>query len=244
MATPNETMIDIHMHLVPGVDDGALDMEMALSMIMRAQSQGVTRIFATPHSDAFRDDPQACKDAYQALADTASMVCPDMKLYLGCEVYCETLDMDGILDALDSGRYPTMNGTRYVLMEFVQWASPESTIPCLQALLDAGYTPIISHMERYKHLRGNAELVDQFRELGALIQVNAYSLADETDETILNWARQLVKTKRVDFLGTDAHRLNRRPPIVENGLNWLYWNTSRNYAEAIAWRNAQDLLCY
>ena len=88
----------------------------------------------------------------------------------------------------------------------------------------------------------NMELVDCFRELGALIQLNAYSLFDEMDDSIKNWARLLVQERKVDFLGTDAHRTYHRPPSAEYGLNWLYENVETEYAMAIAWKNAERFL--
>ena len=240
--TPERKMIDIHMHLVPGVDDGAMDLEMALVMMIRAKEQGISQIIATPHSEAFHFSKENVRSVFQKLVSTAARICPDMKLYLGCEVYCETGIMDQVLEALDSGRYPTMNCTKYVLMEFSQWVYLENTIPCVEALVNAGYQPIIAHMERYKYLRGNMDLVDQFRELGTMIQVNAYSLFDEMDDSIKTWARRLVTERKVDFLGTDAHRTYHRPPSAEYGLNWLYENVEQAYADAIAWGNAQTLL--
>lgn len=235
-------MTDIHMHLIPGVDDGAMDMEMALVMMFRAKAQGISRIIATPHSEAFHFSKEDIKVIFQRLAATAAKVCPEVKLCLGCEVYCEADIMEQVLELLDLGVYPTMNGTKYVLMEFSQWVYPENTVPCVEALVKAGYKPIIAHMERYKHLRGDMELVDRFRDLGALIQVNAYSLFDEMDNSIKNWARRLVQERKVDFLGTDAHRTYHRPPSAEMGLNWLYENVERDYADAISWKNAQTFL--
>lgn len=240
--TLERKMIDIHMHLIPGVDDGAENMEMALVMMARAKQQGISQIIATPHSEVFRYSKEGGKIIFKRLVDTAAKVCPEVKLYLGCEIYCETGIMDEVVEALDSGRYPTMNGTKYVLMEFSQWAYQENTIPCVEALVKAGYRPIIAHMERYKYLRDNMELVNQFRDLGVLIQVNAYSLFDEMDDSIKNWARQLVLERKVDFLGTDAHRTYHRPPSAEWGLNWLHENVEQEYADAIAWSNAQGKL--
>ena len=239
---PERNMIDIHMHLIPGVDDGAENMEMALVMKIRAKQQGISQIIATPHSEVFRYSKEGGKIIFKRLVDAAAKVCPDMKLYLGCEVYCETGIMDQVLEALNSGRYPTMNGTKYVLMEFSQWVYPENTVPCVEALAKAGYKPIIAHMERYKHLRDNMDLVDRFRKMGTLIQLNAYSLFDEMDDSIKNWARQLVLERKVDFLGTDAHRTYHRPPSAEYGLTWLYENMEQEYADAIAWGNAQTVL--
>ncbi len=240
---PERNMIDIHMHLVPGVDDGAENMEMALVMMIRAKQQGISQIIATPHSEVFCYSKEGGKIIFKRLVDAAAKVCPDMKLYLGCEVYCETEIMDQVLESLNSGRYPTMNGTKYVLMEFSQWVYPENTVSCVEALVTAGYKPIIAHMERYKYLQDNMELVDRFRDLGALIQLNAYSLFDEMDNSIKNWARRLVQERKVDFLGTDAHRTYHRPPSAERGLNWLYKNVERDYADAIAWQNAELFLC-
>ena len=240
--TLERNMIDIHMHLIPGVDDGAMDLEMALVMMIRATEQGISRIIATPHSEAFHFAKEDISTIFQRLASTAAKICPDVKLYLGCEVYCEADIMEQVLELLDSGLYPTMNGTKYVLMEFSQWVYPENTTPCVEAMVDAGYKPIIAHMERYKHLWDNMKLVDKFRDLGALIQVNAYSLFDEMDGSIKSWARRLVQERKADFLGTDAHRTYHRPPSAEMGLSWLYENVEKEYADTLAWGNAQKLL--
>ena len=236
-------MIDTHMHLVPGMDDGAEDMEMALVMIIRAKQQGISQIIVTPHSEAFHFSKEDGRAIFQRLMNTAAKICPEVKLHLGCEVYCEVHIMEQVLELLDLGVYPTMNGTKYVLMEFSQWVYSENTIPCVEALLSAGYKPIIAHIERYKHLRDNMELVSQFREMGAQIQLNTYSLFDEMDDSIKNWARRLVSERKVDFLGTDAHRTYYRPPSAKDGLTWLYENVDREYADAVTWGNAQKLLC-
>lgn len=235
-------MTDIHMHLIPGVDDGAENMEMALVMLLRAKEQGISRIIATPHSEAFHFSKEDIRTVFQRLTAAAAKLCPDIKLYSGCEVYCEADIMEQVLELLDSGVYPTMNGTNYVLMEFSQWVAPERTAPCVKALVDAGYKPIIAHMERYKYLRNHMELVDRFRAMGALIQLNAYSLFDEMDDSVKNWARRLVLERKADFLGTDAHRTYHRPPSAELGLNWLYENAAQEYANAIAFENAERLL--
>lgn len=240
--TPTREMIDIHMHLIPGVDDGAEDEQMALLMLLRAKDQGIRAVFATPHSSAFDEDSEGTNEKFRQLCANAAQIFPEMQLYLGCEVYCETGRMQSVLAGLESGKYPTMNGTRYVLMEFSQWVIPENTTPCVEALANAGYTPIIAHMERYKYLRDNVALVDGFRELGAKIQINAYSLFEEMDDSIRNWARQLVLERKADFLGTDAHRTYHRPPCAEMGLQWLYDNTDPEYADAIRWGNVQRLL--
>ena len=243
MSTPAVyNMTDLHMHLIPGVDDGARSMEMSLEMLRQASRQGITRIFATPHSDAFRQQPGEISGLFRSLSDAAARVCPDMKLHLGCEVFCTPWTMEPILTALKAGRYPTMNAGPYVLIEFSQYVYPEETLPCVEALILAGYRPILAHLERYKMLCDDMALVDQLRQAGALIQINAYSLADEKKDSIRGWARRLVLERKADFLGTDAHRTDHRPPIAERGLQWLYAHADQDYADALAHKNARRLL--
>ena len=79
---PERKMIDIHMHLIPGVDDGAEDMEMALVMMIRAKQQGISQIIATPHSEVFRYSKEGGRIIFKRLVDAAAKVCPDMKLPL------------------------------------------------------------------------------------------------------------------------------------------------------------------
>ena len=239
---PQREMIDIHMHLIPGVDDGTESMEMSLLMMLRAGDQGIRQIIATPHSEAFRYSKDGARIIFRRLQDAAAASGLETRLHLGCEVFCEPDRMEEIVTALDTGRYPTMNGTRYVLMEFSQWIMPEKTVPCVQALVDAGYIPIIAHLERYNYLQNDMTLVDRFRDLGALVQINAYSLLEEMNEGIKDWARRLVREKKADFLGTDAHRTYHRSPKAQAGLAWLYENAEQDYADAIAWKNAQMFL--
>ena len=239
---PNPKMVDIHMHLIPGVDDGAEDMMMARMMLLRAREQGIDTVFCTPHSEAFHYSKDGARIIFDRLKANVASAYPDMKLYLGCEVYCEARMMEQVLENLNTGRYPTMNDTKYVLMEFYGGVEEDNALACVEAMVNSGYHPIIAHMERYLYLSHNMDLVDRFRDLGALIQINAYSLFDEDKDSVKNWARRLVLERKADFLGTDAHKTYHRPPSVQWGLNWLYENVNREYADDIAWRNAERLL--
>lgn len=236
-------MLDIHTHLLPAVDDGADDENMSLLMLLGAKDQGITGVFATSHSSAFDEHPRQTLEAYGRLCGRAAGMFPEMKLYLGCEVYCEADRMPEALERLRSGKYPTMNGTRYVLAEFSRWVQSAAAMFCVESMISAGYIPIIAHVEYYRYLQDNMPLVRQFRELGAKIQLNVGSLFDEMDESIKAWARRLALEQKVDFLGTDAHRTYYRPPSAAMGLKWLYENTERSYGDAVAFKNAERLLC-
>lgn len=240
---PKRNMIDIHAHLIPGVDDGAQDETMALTMLLNAVDQGITGVFLTPHSSAFDGDPERTWCRFESLAGKAAQFFPGLEIYAGCEVYCDEFSQDVTLERLRTGVYPAMNGTKFVLMEFSQWVTPESALRCVQAVAAEGWKPIIAHMERYGNLRENGKLVDQFRAMGALIQINAYSLAEESNDAILEFARKLVRERKADFLGTDCHRSYHRPPCAASGIRWLYENADEEYADALASGNARRLLC-
>ena len=235
-------MIDIHTHILPAVDDGAEDQNMSLLMLLRAKEQGIICVFATPHSSTLDEHPQHPLEAFQQLCSKAAQLLPEIQLYLGCEVYCEADRMPEVLANLRSGKYPTMNGTKYVLMEFSRWVQPDAAVLCVEEMISAGYIPIIAHVEYYRYLQSNIALVQQFRELGAKIQLNVGSLFNEMDESTKAWARRLVLERKADFLGTDAHRTYYRPPSAEMGLKWLYENTEHSYVDAIGFENAKRLL--
>ena len=231
-------VVDVHMHVIPGVDDGALDQQMALEMLQMAQEQGISTVFAAPHSSAFRVLPDETGESFRLLCDTAAQLLPGMQICLGCEIICEPVYIEQVTEMLRSGIYPTMNNTGFVLVEFTPGESAQGIIHCAAKLLDSGYQPILAHTERYIALQNSPETVEVLRRMGARVQVNLYSLAKEKNPVVLTFARQLVRMKKVDYLGTDAHRTYHRPPDILDGLQWLYQSSDKEYADALTWKNA------
>lgn len=231
-------MTDIHMHIIPGVDDGSCTLNMSEAMLMRARLQGVQKVFATSHSFAFAYRPDLVRKNFQALKEqVAGMV----QLFLGCEVQCELHSIQKTLGLLRTGVLPSMNGTKYVLTEFNTGIQPDGAVKITELLLADGWVPIIAHVERYPALfehNGIDRIVDQ----GGLLQINAYSLDNETDEGIVARARKLLAEEKISFLGSDAHRLDFRPPSVEKGLQYVYTHCGKGYADAVAFRNAETRL--
>lgn len=110
--------------------------------------------------------------------------------------------------------------------------------------MDAGYSPILAHAERYPFLlQENQKLVERFCKLGSRIQVNAYSLAGKSNECIRSWDRCLAQNHLASYLCSGAHRLSHRPPKAAAGLAWLYQTMPRQYADTQAWGNThRDLM--
>ena len=234
---------DIHMHLIPEVDDGAWSMEMAEMMLHMAYSQGIRKIFATPHSSAFLSHPDLVRDNFLRLKERAAFLWPDIEIFHGCEVLLAAGKMEQILDVLDEGQIPTMNKTSYVLSEFHQDVEAGEAETCIAGLRARGWRSIIAHAERYRFVSGDREtLLDMLRN-GCLCQVNACSLAEESCDWIRENAQWLLKNRLISFLGSDAHRTFHRPPEVAAGTEYLYASADREYADAVAYRNAERLLC-
>ena len=232
-------MIDIHMHIIPGVDDGACTLEMAEEMLNMTVSQGIDTIITTSHSDAFLRDAKAVRDSYEKLEKMVEAKNLPVKLHLGCEVYCEVDNMEVVLGGLSAGRIPTMNGTKYVLAEFYE-VTKEDALYCVERLLENGWIPILAHVERY--LDVDIESVARMKEMGCLVQVNVYSVYEESKDIIKERARELLRREIVDFMGSDAHRIDHRPPAVEKGIAHLYEHYAKGYVDRILEWNAKEIL--
>ena len=225
------------MHVVPGVDDGSWDLQMSGWMLNMAHLQGVERVLATPHSSAFDGgDHERTRERFEELKEVSPI-----PVYLGCEVLCEQERMATITERLKQGIYPTMNGTQYVLTEFFPWVKEEEALICTRWLLNQGWIPIIAHVERYRELF-DGDAVGKLKAMGCYLQINVYSVFDEVSEEIKGNAHRLMNYGWVDFLGSDAHRLNHRPPNVERGLDYMGSHWDKEYVRQISTDNAARLL--
>lgn len=229
---------DVHSHIAPGVDDGAVDVEMALEMIRTAHSHGITDIICTSHSDS---DMDTYRNAVAQLKESLGKDFP-VKIYPGCEVYCSVRYMSDILADLDAGTLPTLNDTCYVLCEFSPYVSAVDINSCFDTLLAENYFPVLAHSERYYNLHGNISHIRALCDKGCLIQINAYSLVDEKNDNIKSYAREILREKLATFIGSDAHRTNHRNYTVSNGLAYINETCDEVYAGAVCYSNARELL--
>ncbi|MBQ7774659.1 MAG: hypothetical protein IJ379_06890 [Lachnospiraceae bacterium] len=232
-------MIDIHMHVIPRIDDGSCSIEMSEEMLKMAVSQGVDTIITTSHSEAFAKNEKEVKDNYQKIKDLISSKKIPVKVYLGSEVYCEAGNMDAVIEHLTAGRIPSMNGTKYVLTEFYE-VMRENAFYCVERLLAEGWIPILAHVERYLSL--DIPSIKMLKEKGCLVQLNVYSVCEESQEIIRERARKMLEENLADFMGSDAHRTTHRPPAVEKGIAYLYENYEKEYVDRILFQNAEEML--
>ena len=234
-------MIDIHSHIIPGVDDGSVSMEATIFMVCEAVQQGATAFFATSHSRAFLENGEEVRRRFDTMKNRLGRLFSN-RVYLGCEVLCSREEMPRLTEAIRSNIIPTMNDTACVLTEFCEEADWETVKFCVEELLRQGYVPILAHVERYGTLKDRMDRVNWLRQQGCLIQLNVYTLEETQPESDRDWARQLVSDRKVDFLGTDMHGTGIRMPSIAQGLGWLEEHCDPVYQDALLWRNAEERL--
>lgn len=234
--------IDIHCHVIPGVDDGAPYFPEAIMMLKRLAMQGVETVFATPHSWAIYDAAESSemRERFWFLQDEIALRKIPISLYLGCEMAVSAKTLDRCLDYVRSGIYPTMNGTKYILTELPQLCLFDEASKCVKGIVSAGYTPIIAHAERY--VFADEFTIRDLKAIGALVQINAYSILNEANESVRRAANALLRHKLVDFIGSDAHGISHRPPKVSDGIDAIVQMCGAEYAEQILNVNPKKLL--
>jgi protein-tyrosine phosphatase len=205
-------MIDLHAHVLPGVDDGARDLAEALDMLRLAAADGTRVVCATPHAHGpSLDVPRAT-----ALAAHAALVEAAAEAGIAVEVRlaAETWYRPDLADLARAGRLETFcaGGVRYALVEFPPTHVPPEAEEALFRLRLEGVTPVIAHPERNPSFWAAPERATRLREQGALLQVTASALTGVFRREALATARWLARHEAVDLLASDAHRRDRRPP--------------------------------
>lgn len=235
-----EGFVDIHTHLLPGVDDGAGDLQQSLELLKRASGQGTVAVVLTPHyRGRYRDNiREKLMPVFEQLRKAARDECPELALYLGCEVGYE-LD---IAEKVSEGTVLTINDTQYVLLEFQQGSFQSRILDGVLEVLNFGYVPIIAHVERYEAFRQHPNLAGELTELGALLQVNADSVLGKGGLGVKRYCHRLLKAHLVHFIATDAHDQRVRQPVLGLCYHKIRKRYGQAYADALFIRNGHAVL--
>lgn len=231
-------MIDIHTHILPGVDDGSRDWDMTLEMLKESFEAGVKKVIATPHYLPWKKNTkpemikQLCSEAQKKLLNKYGIV---MDIYPGNEIYYNL----SVIQKLKDGEVLTLAGSRYVLVEFTKEASCQMCFRAVRELEDNGYIPIIAHAERYAFLR-SFQTLQELKQMDALIQMNIESCQGFFLGG--HWSKRCLLNKVVDFLCSDMHDLNRRIPFTEKQLHWIQKRIEPGYQTKLLCSNAQKVL--
>jgi protein-tyrosine phosphatase len=207
-------MIDLHCHVLPGFDDGAEDWLTAVKMCRMAVADGVQRIVATPHfyRGLFPTPSVAAVEA--ALVELRSLckkgLIQNLRLVVGSDCHLH----EDLITNIQEGRIPTINGSRYLLLEPPSDNLPPRLDHFLFEISLAGVTPILTHPERNQVFRRRPELLRHLIEGGAYAQVTAASLVGEFGSSVRLAAEEMVGSGLVQIIASDAHDPHTRPPLL------------------------------
>lgn len=235
-----EGFIDIHTHILPGVDDGAKDMEQALELLRLAWDNGTVSVILTPHFRGRyrRNTPEQLRQIFEELRQRVATEIPQMELYLGNEAGIEI----ELVEKLAEGRVLSLNGGNYVLLEFHTASSASQILEGVLDVLNCGFTPIIAHAERYDVFCQNKKLAAEVIGFGALIQVNADSILGGAGRDPKHCARRFLRKGQAHFVASDAHDATRRHPVLTPCYRKVSKKYGKEYAAKVFWENARELL--
>lgn len=231
-------MIDIHTHLLFGVDDGPETMEESIAMLEHAKAQGIDAMILTPHyrHGMFPYQKDRIEANFAKLYKIAKKIGID--LYLGTEQHINSMTIEYI----ENGRCHTLADTSYVLAEY----KPETEFAYIMAsvrdLLRHGYIPVIAHVERYMCMYEDMEHIERLRQVGAMIQVNANSIIGKDGFRAKGFTKKLLNYGYVDFVGSDSHDLKKRVNNMGKCRDYLYKKYDESYVNRITDKNARKIL--
>lgn len=232
--------IDMHSHILPGMDDGSRSMGQTLRMLETAVSEGITTMMATPHNMPGKGCPpgSVVRRKVDELRRTVEQEGIPLEIVAGTEYYYR----EEVLDILDSEDAVTLGNSDCVLVEFEPLAERNYIRNALRNILGLGYRPVIAHVERYAKLMEDTAVLGDMRKNGILVQVNAMSVTGDNGRQAKKDVRNLLKKGLVDFVATDAHSDGRRAPYMEKCAEVLYRKCGTEYADRLLFGNAEAFL--
>lgn len=231
-------LYDIHCHILPGVDDGAKNMDIALELIEREMEAGVETIILTPHfrKEMFEPDMEDIWNAYDDLVyETRNK---NIRLYLGCEFHAN-MEM---VETLDKGLRPTLADSHYVLTEFSSSSTRAFIKERADALLTSGYRPILAHIERYRATRKDFDFIADLIEMGCEMQVNADAVLGKDGLGAQRFCKKLMQEDMLHYVASDAHNLKGRTTRLEECCEYLKKHMGRLYTSRIMRDNPSRIL--
>ena len=205
-------MLDLHCHILPGIDDGAVDLAMALDMARIAAADGIREIACSPHiyPGMYENDAAGIRGAVAALQAELDQRDIPLRLHTNADVHL----VPGLLDGLREGRVPTIAGSRYLLLEPSHHVAPPRFEESVFELMAAGYTVLITHPERLSWVEDQYEVFERISRRGAWMQITAGALTGRFGRRVKYWGERFVGDGHCMVLATDAHHPQRRPPLL------------------------------
>ena len=240
--TEDYKMVDMHCHILPGVDDGSGDMEESLEMLRIAEKNGIVKMILTPHYKESHHNAsiETLRSRLEELRDRAGKEGIDVQLALGNEV----MYFSDFQERYEQGRILTLNGTDRLLIEFHPQDEYSYIRNAVDEVLGAGFTPVLAHVERFNSMVAEPDRVMELKNIGCEIQMNAVDYMGAIGSRVRKYLMNLLSTGAIDYIGTDAHDAKTRKPDVGKCLKDLYSRYDETYIRAITYDNADRIFKY
>ncbi len=232
-------MIDIHHHLLFGLDDGSPDLETSVAMARIAFEDGITHVVCTPHaSGSYTYNPERNTERLAALRDALAAENIDLTLGIGCDFH---LSYDNINEAIADPKKFAINATQYLLVELPDYGLPPTLTETFYQLQLAGLTPILTHPERNPTLQRDLDRMKDWLRNGLLIQVTGGSLLGHMGRTAEQVSHTLLRDRWVHVLATDAHNITSRPPRLSEARDIVAKRYGQHYADLLTTENPRNI---
>lgn len=235
-------MIDIHCHILPGLDDGSDNIEESVRMARLAVDGGTRAIIATPHSNIPGSYQNHCDKAYViAFRDLQKRLEEEnipLKILPGHEIFAA----DNFIELIKSKKLLTLNNSVYPLVEFGFTEHSDSVFEKIEMLLAEGFTPIIAHPERYAFTAEDIFAPFRLKNMGCLLQINKGSLKGSFGREAYFASHAIIENELADFIASDAHSPYMRTPFLADAYDIVSEIRSDNYAELLLVQNPIKVL--
>jgi tyrosine-protein phosphatase YwqE len=217
--------VDIHSHLIPGIDDGSQTMDETIAMLAKFQSLGYKKVITTPHvmSDSFPNTSEIILAGLEEVRAEIKKVGLTIEIDAAAEYY-----FDETFVAKIKAKDLLTFGDNYVLLEFPFHSTPQYIDQMFFELQSRGYRPVVAHFERYMYYLGKIDRAIEWRQKGINIQININSLSGHYGPDIKKQAERLIDAGEFDFIGTDCHRIEHLM-LLEDSLTSPYIHKIGNY---------------
>jgi len=216
---------DMHSHLIPGIDDGAQDMDQTIAMLAKFESLGYKKVVTTPHimTDSFPNNPEIILSGLEKVKNEIKKVGIEIEIEAAAEYYFD----ETLMPKIKNKELLTF-GDNYVLVEFAFHSPPQFLDQLFFELKTHGYRPVIAHFERYLYYLSKIDKAEKWRSEGINIQINLNSLFGQYGSEVQKQAEKLIDEGQFDFVGTDCHRIEHLM-ILEKNLSSPYLHKIGKY---------------
>ncbi|WP_316808346.1 tyrosine-protein phosphatase [Pedobacter agri] len=209
---------DMHSHIIPGIDDGAQNINDSIALAKKFKALGFKKLIATPHimADYFRNTPDSIHRALDVLRKGLQEIQLDLEVDAAAEYY-----LDETLEKKIRQKEVLTFGSNYLLFELSYINAPQNLFEIIKMMQDTGYKPVLAHPERYPYYYGSFESFHQIKETGCLLQMNSIALTGYYGSGAKKVAEEMVENHLVDFIGSDMHHLKHAAALEESLANPL-----------------------